>query len=47
MAMKEMSFEMYMAAQVAAIEASGMAPEAWIAKFAAAFRSAWEKLLSN
>ena len=35
-------FEAFMAAQIAAIEASGLEPEVWIELYSAAFRAEWE-----
>jgi hypothetical protein len=37
----QIAFEAFMAAQVAAIEASGLEPEVWIETFAEPFRAAW------
>jgi hypothetical protein len=38
----QLRFEAFMADQIAAIEASGMAPEVWIQRNAVAFRTGWE-----
>ncbi|WP_280155880.1 AraC family transcriptional regulator [Piscinibacter sp. XHJ-5] len=40
--MSQQQFEAFMAAQVAAIEASGVEPEAWIERHSTTFRAAWE-----
>ena len=40
--MDHFQFEAFMAAQVAAIEASGVNPETWVERHSATFRAAWE-----
>jgi two-component system NarL family response regulator len=40
--MNQQQFEAFMADQVAAIEASGIAPDLWIARHSTTFRAAWE-----
>jgi len=40
--MSQQQFEAFMAAQMAAIEASGLEPAVWIERNSDAFRAAWE-----
>ncbi|HEX6704132.1 MAG TPA: hypothetical protein VF169_05180 [Albitalea sp.] len=40
--MSQQQFEAFMAAQIAAIQASGAEPDAWIERHSTTFRSAWE-----
>jgi AraC-like DNA-binding protein len=40
--MSQQQFEAFMAAQIAAIEASGVDPEVWVERHSTTFRAAWE-----
>jgi hypothetical protein len=40
--MSQQQFAAFMADQIAAIEASGVAPDVWVQRHSAAFRAAWE-----
>ena len=40
--MSQQHFEAFMAAQIAAIEASGVDPDVWIERHSPAFRASWE-----
>lgn len=41
--MSQQQFDRFIAAQCAAIEASGLTPEEWIEKYAEAFRANWKE----
>ncbi len=40
--MSQAEFDEFMAAQCAAVEASGLAPDEWVEAYAEAFRAQWE-----